>query len=375
MIIGLYDEDMAKYTHVPINLEIAKLSTYYKGKREIVRLSPTFNPERFSKFILRKDYYDGTFQSDLANYKNLEYGGYAFSNGLYIPLDEEIEQCKPDKDLYWLYYKSFSDNRTHNRMFKTMLNAEHLRLSLNDKTIWENFEKQIQIDWRTYILIFHDYDLNQIDGAIEQIKELTSRMSNQEFGGRVGMKFPVHPLNSQQLINWADLKPSGDFFSIRYDGVIEDEAVIELMAKTKHTGFFRQLDYHITSHFKNEEEFVKAIPQIYRQVIFLRSDLTRFSLYYDEDFFINPEWCRVIDLINCFVHHRADYGKYTGPTFDSMYNFARALKEKDIYHIYPFEKEDARQIFRFVRQKSPELFDAFYDTERVVLKGGRFVDE
>ena len=34
MSVGLYDLDMKTYTQVPANLEIAKLSSYYKGKRE-----------------------------------------------------------------------------------------------------------------------------------------------------------------------------------------------------------------------------------------------------------------------------------------------------------------------------------------------------
>jgi len=29
-VIGLYDFDMAKYIHVPFNLELMKLSSYYK---------------------------------------------------------------------------------------------------------------------------------------------------------------------------------------------------------------------------------------------------------------------------------------------------------------------------------------------------------
>ena len=31
-IIGLYDADMIKYTHVLFNLDLMKLSTYYKNK-------------------------------------------------------------------------------------------------------------------------------------------------------------------------------------------------------------------------------------------------------------------------------------------------------------------------------------------------------
>ena len=85
MSIGLYDMDMATYTLVPFNLELMKLSAYYKKKREVVVLSPSLTPERHQKFFLRKDYDDGNFPTGLEKVPNLEYGGYAFSNGIYAP--------------------------------------------------------------------------------------------------------------------------------------------------------------------------------------------------------------------------------------------------------------------------------------------------
>ena len=42
MSVGLYDMDMKTYKQVPINLEMAKLSSYYKRKREIVAMSSSF---------------------------------------------------------------------------------------------------------------------------------------------------------------------------------------------------------------------------------------------------------------------------------------------------------------------------------------------
>ena len=86
MSVGMHDMDMATYTLVPFNLELMKLSAYYKKKREVVILSPSFTPERHQKFILRKDFDDGNFPIGLEKVPNLEYGGHAFSNGRYRPL-------------------------------------------------------------------------------------------------------------------------------------------------------------------------------------------------------------------------------------------------------------------------------------------------
>lgn len=44
MSVGCYDADMQKYVHVPPNLELMKLSAYYKKKGEIVSLAPVFKP-------------------------------------------------------------------------------------------------------------------------------------------------------------------------------------------------------------------------------------------------------------------------------------------------------------------------------------------
>ena len=76
MSIGLYDMDMATYTLVPFNLELMKLSAYYKKKREVVILSPSLTPDRHQKFFLRKDYDDGNFPMGLEKVPNLDYGGY-----------------------------------------------------------------------------------------------------------------------------------------------------------------------------------------------------------------------------------------------------------------------------------------------------------
>ena len=100
MSVGLMDADMMAYSLVPFNLEIMKLSTYYKKKGEIVIFSHTFSPEKNSKFIYRKDYDDGRYPPSLMRAKNVKYGGLAFSNNIYQPLPIEIERLQPDTSIY-----------------------------------------------------------------------------------------------------------------------------------------------------------------------------------------------------------------------------------------------------------------------------------
>lgn len=46
MSIGIMDADMSEYILVPFNLEVMKLSAYYKRRGEVVILAPGFTPER-----------------------------------------------------------------------------------------------------------------------------------------------------------------------------------------------------------------------------------------------------------------------------------------------------------------------------------------
>jgi len=120
MSIGLFDADIESYGLNPFNLELMKCATYYKKKREIVGFSPTFSPERYTSFIYRKDCQDGRFDKRLMQNDNIEYGGLAFSNGLYVPLDKKIELCKPDVHIYDSYISGLLITKTDATDFKTL---------------------------------------------------------------------------------------------------------------------------------------------------------------------------------------------------------------------------------------------------------------
>lgn len=54
MSIALYDDDFRRYVHVPFNLELMKLATYYKRKNEIVVLTPSIQKDRYSTTFYEK---------------------------------------------------------------------------------------------------------------------------------------------------------------------------------------------------------------------------------------------------------------------------------------------------------------------------------
>ena len=82
MSIGLYDGDLQLYKDVPFfNIDLMKLSSYYKSKREIVSFCLDFNPQMYSRFLVRQDYLGG--QVYPSGYNNIEFGGRAFNNNIY----------------------------------------------------------------------------------------------------------------------------------------------------------------------------------------------------------------------------------------------------------------------------------------------------
>ncbi len=107
MSIGLFDMDFATYMPLMFNLEIMKLSTYFKRQREVVLLMPELDTDRFSKVFIRKDYDDGNFDNRFF-LPHVTYGGRAFNKLKYIPLPQEQEVCRPDESIYSRFATKYS---------------------------------------------------------------------------------------------------------------------------------------------------------------------------------------------------------------------------------------------------------------------------
>lgn len=374
MSIGLYDQDMATYTLVPYNLELMKLATYYKNRREIVVLSKKFEPYRFEKFFLRKDYDDGNFIPSMSKEPNLSYGGYAFTDGIYVPMAREIEICKPDTSIYEKMRSDIESTTSKDRkkIYQNLSTAEHCRISLDGKTIWDEYSRQFKNLKSSRNIIFHDYDLGKIDGGFEEVKKILSRARTDGWATRVGMKFPVSVSTGEDLLKWISLNPNSTFFSLRYDGVIDDDTFIKYVSEERQRALYTQLDYNVTASSSTENDFITNwIRKIFRQVIIARSYRVFFSLKYDEDFFVEPMWPKVLELIN-FYHNslssknQATYLNKIGN--DTLYDFAvHTLEKPQIYARY-YTRSEIREIFAFVREAYYPLFQDFYECNVMSLE-------
>ena len=369
MSVGIMDADMSAYLLVPFNLEVMKLSAYYKKKGEIVVLSPSFTPHRNTKFIYRKDYDDGDFPRGLTTYGNVEYGGLAFSHNKYQPLPIEIERMKPDTSIYSKMESKILGPSTSERrkIYNNMIEAEHCRLSLDGKTIWPEYTKQFKNLKQARNLMIHDYNLGAVDGAFEEVQKLLARARTDGWATRLGMKFPVQVSRGEDLLKWSSLRSNSTFYSLRFNGIIDNQSFQEWVEKSYEKAIYSQMEYHVTAPWYDENHFIECLlPQILRQVIFSRRYRVSFSLTYDEGFFSDPRWEEVIRLFN-FYHtsfmnetEAVFYKKIEG---DTLFDFA-ANTMKRPYGTYGQDAmsiADVRKIFEFVREHNYPLFKDFYE--------------
>ena len=377
MSVGIMDADMSAYLLVPFNLEVMKLSTYYKKKGEIVVLSPSFTPHRNTKFIYRKDYDDGDFPRGLLTYNNVEYGGLAFSQNKYQPLPMEIERMRPDTSIYSKMESKILGPATSERrkIYQNMMTAEHCRLSLDGKTIWPDFTRQFRNLKEARNLMIHDYDLGAVADSFDTVKRLLARARTDGWATRVGMKFPIQVSDGQSLLNWATLRANSTFYSVRYNGVIDNDCFTEWVQRDYEKSVYTQMEYHVTDVRYDENHFTtNLLPQILRQVIFSRRYRVSFSLTYDEGYFSDPRWEEVIRLFNFF--HSSFLGEteavyYKKIENDTLFDFA-AHTMKRPYGSYGKDAmsiEQVRRIFEFVREHNYPLFKDFYECNAHSLGG------
>ena len=379
MSVGIMDADLATYTLVPFNLEVMKLSAYYKKKGEVVVLSPSFTPDKNTKFIYRKDYNDGDFPTGLTKAPNVEYGGLAFSNNIYKPLPIEIERMQPDTLIYEKAEAAMmaapGREREKKKIFQNMMTAEHCRLSLDGKTIWPDYPRQFKFLGNARNLMLHDYDLGAIEGSFEAVQHILSRARTDGWATKVGMKFPVQVRDGQALLNWTSLNSNSTFYSLRFDGVMDNDTFNEWIGSCRQRAVYSQMEYHVTAPWYEPNEFIKTeLPRIFRQVIISRSYRIFFSLKYDEGFFPDKRWEDVIRLFN--YYHNSYSGEPISRYFnmiadDTMFDFAsNTQKVPAAYYGDVLNKDQIRELFAFVREYNYPLFKDFYECTAEKL-GGR----
>lgn len=372
MSVGIMDADFATYTLIPFNLEAMKLSAYYKRRHEMVILTNKFLPERHQRFIYLKDFEDGNYPDNLLTTPNVEYYGLAFSNNKYQPLPLEIERMKPDTTLYermgeLILGSNQFDFAKRKKIFQNLMTAEHCRISLDGQNIWDDYGRQFKDLPSCRNIIFHDYDLNQIKGGLNEVKKIMARARTDGWATRIGMKFPVNVQNGQDLLDWSNFKTNSTFYNLQYNGVMDDEPFSEWVGICKEKAVYTQMNYMVTPSWYEENYFLEELlPKIFRQVILSRSYRVFFSLKYEAEFFTDKRWCDVLRLFN-FYHN--SYASQPTARYlrkinnDTLFDFASSCANQPT-HKYVGEimsLNEIRNVFYFVREHNYELFKEFYE--------------
>ena len=110
-MIGLVDcEALSRTSSFIPNLEIMKLYAYFKNEQMVRLLTDDSLLDTCSTIYVRKDREESAIPSQWLKDKKVIWGGRAFTRGRYIPLPEEIENSKPNYNVYNNYIKGVLPN-------------------------------------------------------------------------------------------------------------------------------------------------------------------------------------------------------------------------------------------------------------------------
>lgn len=365
MSISIHDYDFFTYKGVIPSLECAKLVNYYRRRREIAVLSPRLRPEMYQRTIIRKDYDDGIYPKEWFT-NGFEYGGRAFSPDRYIQLPDAIEATPADMSIYQNYSDYFARTRTDESVFYRILNYSQIRISPNGKTINEPLIYSHLKQHKSILL--HDYNLTKIGNAFELIKDIQAMPGKDKY--KIIVKFPLQAETSKELRDWTSLDWVQSLTNIQYNGLI-DNGDLEYVAALPY-----RLQYNITAKCDSEDDFLmNRLPEIFKQILFLRSRKQHFSLIYDNNFFVTPELENLTRMIIAWSHlNFTETYSEQGQTFfmfckdtNLIRHYYGVLKPRDI------TQDQLRASYLYVRKRNYELFKMFYEGEIAKLKGGELV--
>lgn len=377
-VVGVYDYDFFTYENVIPNLECAKLVNYYRKHNDISLLVPALNPQRYTKFIIRKDYNDGIYPSNLFS-QNCEYGGRAFNPEKYVPLDSKIEATAPDMHIYDKYIDHFGKKPTEKALIKRILNCAHLRIAPDSKTLTPISKLARNFQNRPTGIILHDYDLASLqpyDYLVELQNQRTFKCRDEINPYPIGNKFPIKIYSSDELMKWLKLFIIPNAFYLEYCGLMSDEVLYNLCLENKRMA--RQVFYNIDYGCTSENDFlINRLPKIFVQALFLRKAGIRILLKYDEELIVTSELKNFISLLNCVIGFQ--WQENFMPRKQSLYDFCRSNKKLH-YKSWAFMSvsltvEQTREIFQYFREHNYDLFAKFYEWDSVIYKGGKFENE
>lgn len=346
------DWDLTRWQQpIVFNLELMKLVTHHKREHDFVKMLHTYDFERYSKIIIRKDYEDDDYPTEIFNNSKTEAGGLVFSGGEYVPLNIEIEKLAADTSIYSQMSRYYNSNVTDKQRFKTLLNTNHFRISLDEKNIWSDWEKQLLFVNLSTIqnFIIHDRDIVKIKGALEALVNLQN--SANPMGGRLGFKYPIHIYTDNELLEWSKLRRLKLFSTFYLWNLMKDVTINKIIQKET-----LQLIYQLPWAEINSE----VLETIYKQAVFLGDNNAQLLLNIVGESPKNQIEQQLIVLLNQYFSYLripSNQQPLTLFTFSKYYS--------------NWLKVDLRKIFEHIRIKYPGLFKLSYECAQAHIIEGK----
>lgn len=371
---GIFDYDFMNYNHVIPNLECGKLLAFLRSRHHIAVLTPNFNPKPYANYIVRKEYEDYQDISYILK-DNITYGGGAFSNQKFHPLDKEIEYTTPTFDDYFKFLYKYGNTKTRQIEGKSVINSMHMRISLDETTIDEQLVNLNTFKQDSNSLIFHDRSLHTISGAVDYITELLQSRRYVKnmfkiYPYKFGNKFPIKCSSIDELTPWLQLPVMPSGLNIQYNKLFDDEELVDLIL-TQHKSL-NQLTYDIGSVWSEANHFIaNVLPKIFKQVLFLRSNKVKILLTDEENKITNYSIRVLLDVLSRYACMNWKYqGSLTTYTLDN-YLKNKVIKNQLLKGAW-YDYDDIRNSFYLIQKQNYELFCNFYQQTNVILKGGKF---
>ena len=273
MSYGIYDYDLWNYQHTWINLECCKWAAYLHNHKEFAALCQQVPDERFTRFIIRKDYDDGIIEP--AWFKpNCQCGGRAFSSS-YLPLPEDVENTAPELTIYEPYFPAA--DKPQFQMYHTRLYNGYNFLTPDD--IFAN----IFVHGTARTMVLHDYSLVE-----PQYIKILEQISNPPKQFAIANKFPIDFTDSQLFLKWCRLPLAKGRTFFRFHGFIDDEILYEIVEYTKQNingHGLNYFEYDLSNIDWSYEENLSYLPRIFAQSLYLWKSHMKVLLNFGTDFY------------------------------------------------------------------------------------------
>lgn len=328
-----------------------KLSTYNKTiLRNIVEMETKFSSEKCSQVYIRKDYEDFLYPAEIINDPKVKWDGYALSNNKYSPMELSIEKCKADVSIYEKMSRFYQRNTITKKIFKSMMKAQHLRLSLDEKNIFSGWDNQIITDKKNPYFILHDKNISNIKDSYKILTDIRNMYGWKK--SSFGFKFPINIIDMEDLKYWGNLPKIKDMANIYVYDMIPNE-IIDNICLTK-----QKITYYFTKEKWSYEKIMSSLPQIFLQGMFLSSHSIILSLKIDNNFDVPLFLKETIRMLNNYFEAIIYYHNqlvFCGFTY-CKYCYNKIQENTKI------------ELFKYLKKEAEEFFNLLYNTEYVTME-------